>query len=507
MKKQFLIIISLIVFGIYLLPVSAIASTSKSILTTHAVWNGTIATSFTRGTGDLDNPYIISSAEELAYLAYIINTCKLDKDSVLFSKKNYKLENDIYLNNAFDVSDFDNTELNIWNSIGTGYKSIEISNEAEYEKALNVYSRLYYRFDNYYSRIWSADEAITNEQCYVKASFQGNFDGAGHAVYGMLCRDRGQGLFGEIYGGTVDELSVIDAVVINSDKKEAAGILATTIETDKRKQARILNCFIKNGYVNGTTVGGMAAMIGGGSSSLPIVSNCYVDAEVIGSSGAGGFFWDSACYASNCFVSGKVNGNGFAGGFTAWQEVFDTSYTNCVSLCEVLTAQLDSNKSETEIGGFIGSNEYNVKLTNCFWLQTDEVNAGYEESELYGYAINNNGDFVNPNDKYKEANVLSILNQWVFGNKDHCTIWAETGNQIVMTNLVLLETGSDYIVFPINELYYLSHIAQYSDSGQLIRFISSDDPISISNLSKGVYKVLSLDSSYIPQSHSLMFKT
>ena len=90
------------------------------------------------------------------------------------------------------------------------------------------------------------------------------------------------------------------------------------------------------------------------------MDNCYV----------GGFFGDAACYAYNCYVTGKVQGFRTVGGFTGWQEVMDTSFTNCYSSCNVSAESVNSVLSE---GGFIGDNEYSVSLTNCFWLQTDTI--------------------------------------------------------------------------------------------------------------------------------------
>ena len=57
-------------------------------------WDGTIATSYNKGTGSESDPYIISNGKELAYLAQEVNK------GTTYDGKYFKLTNNIHLNNG-----------------------------------------------------------------------------------------------------------------------------------------------------------------------------------------------------------------------------------------------------------------------------------------------------------------------------------------------------------------------------------------------------------------------
>lgn len=86
---------------------SIFAIVSPSVIYTEAnpVWNGSIATSFSLGSGTQEDPYLISTGEELAYLRVRVN------DGQSYSGVYFKLINDIDLNN------------NAWIPIGTARKN------------------------------------------------------------------------------------------------------------------------------------------------------------------------------------------------------------------------------------------------------------------------------------------------------------------------------------------------------------------------------------------------
>ena len=84
--------------------------------TTSTTWDGTIATSFSEGTGTQADPFIISDGSELAYFFELIN----GSDSSTYFNKYYEITNNINLNN-FDFSQI-NTEKTFSGHInGNGY--------------------------------------------------------------------------------------------------------------------------------------------------------------------------------------------------------------------------------------------------------------------------------------------------------------------------------------------------------------------------------------------------
>ncbi|MCR5353663.1 MAG: hypothetical protein K6D98_05090, partial [Clostridiales bacterium] len=152
MKKIFLTIFALCaVISIVLLTVSA-----------KDVWNGSVASGFEGGNGTNDDPYIIKTAEQLAYLSVAV------KNGKNYSGKFIKLANDIVLNEekmfAYDK-----------NGVITGAAKGKTPNE------------------------WTA---IGNSEYY----FSGTFDGDGHEIKGIYINKSNKdylGLFGYCQKATI----------------------------------------------------------------------------------------------------------------------------------------------------------------------------------------------------------------------------------------------------------------------------------------------------------------
>lgn len=119
------------------------------------IWDGSIATSFASGTGTSDDPYIIETAAQLAYMVNCTST---------LSGKYIRLTNDIYLN---DTSNWEN---------------------------------------------WDSTPPANNWPLYNKA-FAGYFNGNGYTVYGLYCQGlKSGGLFHSL-NGTVRNLTVKDSYI------------------------------------------------------------------------------------------------------------------------------------------------------------------------------------------------------------------------------------------------------------------------------------------------------
>ena len=125
-------------------------------------WDGTTAKDFACGAGTKLSPYIILTAEQLARLSFVVNSS--DK---AYSGKYFKLGADILLNKGVVIDEkgalvADSTKLHKWTPIGNS-----------------------------------------------SVSFDGNFDGDGHAISGMFINTTSthNGLFGNS-NGTVQNLTV-----------------------------------------------------------------------------------------------------------------------------------------------------------------------------------------------------------------------------------------------------------------------------------------------------------
>ena len=337
---------------------------------------------------DDDAYYVIHSCEELTFVALTAGE---------WLNKNYILGSDICLND----------NIPIWNEEGICVNPNELIN-------------------------WTP---IGNES----QPFTGNFFGNGYSIEGLYSVGddlQNRGLFGVIKGGNIEGLHIKNSYVSNSNKNvlSMAGILSGRIESKNKRQNKISNCIIENCCVKGYRAGGYSGSIGSYYLYLPIIENCYADVFVYGLRGdniyTGGFFGTANCQAYNCFVTGTVCGHRTLGGFAGWNETLNTLFSNCLATCAVYG---EPENNHLEIGGFIGQNA-NATLTNCFWLQTEGINEGYTESEIYGYAVSENGEIITAKDLFPKSNAKNILNDWIQENNEDYDEWLDLLDTIFLSN-------------------------------------------------------------------------
>ncbi|MBO5789290.1 MAG: leucine-rich repeat protein, partial [Clostridia bacterium] len=145
------------------------------------VWQGDIALTFAGGDGTKDNPYLISTPAELAYMAQMVN------GNALYQNLHYRLTNDIYLNSEL-------SSIEIWHKTAP-------------------------------KNSWTA---IGTEE----HPFLGTFDGQNHVIFGLyICGfdTYSTGLFGHLGAGSVVEnLRITNSMVFAPDRNATAftGILA-----------------------------------------------------------------------------------------------------------------------------------------------------------------------------------------------------------------------------------------------------------------------------------------
>lgn len=170
-------------------------------------WDGTTAKDFACGAGTKLSPYIILTAEQLARLSFVVNSS--DK---AYSGKYFKLGADILLNKGTVIDEkgalvADSTKLHKWTPIGNS-----------------------------------------------SVSFDGNFDGDGHAISGMFINTTSthNGLFGNS-NGTVQNLTVDNSWVYGG--KYTAGVVGYNRGTVK----------IISNYASITSLNGPVGGIVGGT--------------------------------------------------------------------------------------------------------------------------------------------------------------------------------------------------------------------------------------------------
>lgn len=215
------------------------------------VWDGTVAAGFAGGTGKVDDPWIISNAAELAYLA------SKSTGWNTYNGKYFKLTNDIYLNDVSDPNWYSGTNLNSW----------------------------------------------------MLKIFTGTLDGDGHVIHGIYITEATSAADGRTtkWAGFADEMN------INSSFKnlgiEDSYIAASTTDSNVKVGAfagrtvdwtavkGLENCYVSDTVrLTGYTVGGLTGFAYAPSKIK--ITNCYSAAVLTGTK-KGGLIGDAPYEATN----------------------------------------------------------------------------------------------------------------------------------------------------------------------------------------------------------------
>lgn len=295
-------------------------------------WDGSIAKGFESGSGTEDDPYLIATASQLAYLAYQV---KWNTD---YSGKYFKQTADIILANK------------PWTPIGCMYSS---------------------GYD-------------------VTRYFKGNFDGGGKKIYGLNVdktsnsRGHDSGLFGCVSEASISNVTVIGRVD-DGGYNGAGGIVGSmnySTMTNCTAEVTVRGCFI---------VGGLC-----GSMSNSTVSECTVVNSVVerkeyndNDSNFGclvGRIAGDESVLRNCTGSGVVKGHRYVGGIVGY--LLDSP---SISGCTVTADMTVTGKRCGGLAGYIqNGNNGAAAFTGCGFDGTitkggDKVTdvgaaVGYDES-------------------------------------------------------------------------------------------------------------------------------
>ena len=248
---------------------------------------------FSGGNGTENNPYIITTAAQLAQLATYVN-----EENTAFNDKYYKLANDIDLSNY--GSNFNN---------GKGWIPIGIHTGSTY------------------------------------FLFKGNFDGDNHTITNLyinapdeICK----GLFGNISNSIVKNLSIED-ININASSN-VGGIMGQAT-----MNSTVINCHASGSVSGGSEVGGVA----GGLTSSVTMNNCSATGNVNGITqyigGVVGSMFDY-CNLNDCYSSNNINSiSGNSVGGMAGRALLGCNITGCYATGSI--------NGFSYVGGVIGKFE------------------------------------------------------------------------------------------------------------------------------------------------------
>lgn len=266
------------------------------------LWNGAAAAAFNSGNGTEEDPYIISSGGQLAYLANLVN-----EGNSYYSSCHYKLGNDILLNET------DNFELwaedapaNEWTPIG-GTKLEDGS----------------------------------------YACFSGTFDGDDRTIFGVYVTDEHEysGFFGLAKNATVKNLCISDSFV---NGKNVAGGIIGQFSADAASLCSVM-CSSFSGYVNSNADAGgiVGAFSANGNANTVEISECSTFGKIISEQGRAGGICGEAYAASgdvkikNSFSSAYVSATESAGGICGGTEsekgniqvelCYNSGYVSCAN--------------------------------------------------------------------------------------------------------------------------------------------------------------------------------
>lgn len=228
------------------------------------------------GSGTQNNPYLISTKDDLVALADAVN------NGTTYSGKFFKLTADI---------DLEGSESSQWTPIGSQNKP-----------------------------------------------FSGTFDGGGHTISGLYINTTNENaraaLFGYISGATVQDLSVRGNVTATGHYSRAAGIVALTASGSTNT---ISGCSFSGSVSGITNVGGIIGKIDDGSTTVTGCSNSATvtgnnhstSTSTVGSSVGGIVGWNSKGTVKDCVNTGAISGFNKVGGIAGQNS--GGSVENCVN--------------------------------------------------------------------------------------------------------------------------------------------------------------------------------
>ena len=320
-----------------------------------SVWHGDKQV-WTRGTGTESNPFLIESADNLAFLAYMVNK-GFETEGVHF-----RLTTDINLNGSEDQQ---------WVPIGL------------------------------YNRWFNEDGCDRGNQgssygFSPHTSFRGHFDGGEHSISNIYIYSdsyESVGLFGYVEGkkdGQVVEPAVIENVYVTSgfiSGRTCGGIVGNGLSTTLVSRCwngatvtsginsggivgsdayQIYNCY-NIGTISGEYAGGI---VGFGTAEI---EECYNEGDISGtySGGIHGYSLMRHVAINNCYNSGSIFADGTvpssspagpaAGGIEGFLYNGNCSITNCYNVGSV---------SSTEDAGCILAFGNNATLENNYYIST-----------------------------------------------------------------------------------------------------------------------------------------
>ena len=301
-----------------------------------SVWNGKRKL-WTNGEGTETSPYLIESAENLAFLSFMVNK-GIDTKGLYFA-----LTTDIDLNGSEDQP---------WLPIGMGNR-------------------------------WFSDDGCDRiiDPTYKNNNFSGHFDGGGHSIYNLYVDSLDYaGLFGRIScwyneGATIENINIESGYIHGKYCGSIAGECDGVVD--------IANC-LNNAEIEGAKAAG--GVVGRGGRTI---RNCSNTGRITSTNVAGGIAGAQAKEITECFNTGDITVNGFAaGGILGKKDGGQFVIVNCYNRGDI------SGTATIGIGGIAGIATSNTTvIRNCYNVGVLTNNGG-DCGGLFGHITSSQIDNV-----------------------------------------------------------------------------------------------------------------
>ena len=306
--------------------------TSTKVDGAREVWDGTVAGSFTGGSGTAEDPYLIADGAQLARFAAIVNgTDGMTQNTAA----NGKLTADIVLN---DISNWESwnesTEgLNSWTPIGNNSQPFTGTLDGDGHSV----SGIYISTANYQGLVGFLDNGGTLQNLGVKASYI-----------------KGGGYVGGLCGWNTGNVTNCYNSGSLAGSEGVGGLCGWNT-------GNVTNCYNTGSVEGDYSVGGVC----GYNDSGP-VTNCYNTGSVTGNYAyVGGLCGQNYATVTNCYNTGSVSGNMYVGGVCGTNG--GGNVTNCYNTGKVTGSNdVGGVAGDIQVGGVCGYNYATV--TNCYYL-------------------------------------------------------------------------------------------------------------------------------------------
>ena len=434
-----------------------------------SVWDGSRAV-WTRGNGTESSPYLIESAQNLAFLAYMVNK-GFDTEGLYF-----RLTTDIDLNGSEDQK---------WVPIGL------------------------------YDRWFNDDGCDRGNQGSVsgfnpKTVFRGHFDGGEHSISNIYvdleAYDSGVGLFGCVEGkrdGQNVEPAVIENVFVTSGY--VTGLICGGIVGNGSTTTSVLRCW------NGATVVSNDSRAGGivGSNAYQVY-NCYNIGSISGQY-AGGIVGFGTAEIEECYNNGEVSGT-YSGGIYGFSLQTKATINNCYNTGSIFAdgevpSTFPAGPAAGGIAGFLFRG--NCVITNCYNVGTVSSTADAGCILAYGNSTTlENNYYINTCNAGGEGTALSedYMRSQDFvdclNSNNSNPVWIRDvdnindGFPILEGGIFSVADGSEtaFNVYPnptdgiVNiEGVKVAQVQVYNILGQPVRTFTNANEIHMKDLPNGVY--------------------